>query len=211
MNATSRSQDVYLVGHSAGATHVASYAFVQSRHPSAGPGVSGIVLLSGRYRVDARPDDPRSKSVQAYSGTDAARYHERSPLTFVQDAPRVPMFIVIAEFDNPGLDTQGALLRRGVRSRAPGAVCARGPHVLSVCARPRPSRASVAISRRGRRSRRWLTAPRLDRSRNGLRHRAGDVVLYPQHAVPRPVVGFRPDHLAALGSNQPDRDPHRRA
>lgn len=101
---------IYLIGHSAGAAHVASYALMPSMHGKGGPGLAGIVLMSGRYRVEARADDPRARNVRAYFGADPARYAERSPLTYVPDAPRLPVHIVIAEYDNPGLDTQGALL-----------------------------------------------------------------------------------------------------
>lgn len=101
---------IFLVGHSAGATHVATYAFLRTLQPPEGPQIAGIVLLSGRYRIEARPDDPRARNVQAYFGTDTTQYPARSPLNYVAQAPPIPVFIVIAEYDNPGLDTQGALL-----------------------------------------------------------------------------------------------------
>ncbi len=103
-------QHIYLIGHSAGATHVATYAFMRSLHPPDGPGIAGIVLMSGRYQVNPRPEDPRFKSVQAYFGVDPSLYQARSAITYVRDAPVIPTFLVIAEYDNPGLDVQGALL-----------------------------------------------------------------------------------------------------
>ena len=42
-------QRIYLVGHSAGATHVATYAYLSSLQPVKGPGIAGMVLMSGRY------------------------------------------------------------------------------------------------------------------------------------------------------------------
>lgn len=101
---------IFLIGHSAGATHVATYAFLRDLQPAEGAQVAGIILLSGRYRIEARPDDPRARNVQAYFGTDPTQYGARSPLNFVAQAPPIPVFVVIAEYDNPGLDTQGALL-----------------------------------------------------------------------------------------------------
>jgi len=101
---------IYLIGHSAGATHVATYAFMKDLHGPDGHGVAGIVLMSGRYHFDPRPDDPNLKNFQAYFGTDRGQYPARSPINHVKAAPRIPTFIVISEYDNPDLDTQGALL-----------------------------------------------------------------------------------------------------
>lgn len=101
---------IYLIGHSAGATHVATYAFMKGLQPAGGPGIAGIVLMSGRYRFEPNPDDPNLKNFQAYFGTDASQYPARSPINHVREAPRLPVFIVICEYDNPDLDTQGAML-----------------------------------------------------------------------------------------------------
>lgn len=112
-NATAYGGDpnrIYLIGHSAGATHVASYAFIKSLQPAGGPGLAGIVLMSGRYHFDPNPDDPNLKNFQAYFGSDPAAYPKQSPINYVKDAPRIPTFLVVAEYDNPDLDTQGALL-----------------------------------------------------------------------------------------------------
>jgi len=101
---------IYLIGHSAGATHVATYAYLKELQPAQGPGLAGIVLISGRYHFDPHPSDPNLKNFQAYFGTDRAQYPARSPISHVKGAARLPTFIVIAEYDNPDLDTQGAML-----------------------------------------------------------------------------------------------------
>jgi acetyl esterase/lipase len=101
---------IYLVGHSAGATHVATYVYQKDLHPADGPGVSGIVLMSGRYHFDPKADDPNLRNFQAYFGTDAGRYPAQSPINHVKTAKPLPTFVVISEYDNPDLDTQGALL-----------------------------------------------------------------------------------------------------
>lgn len=61
---------IILIGHSAGATHVAGYAFDKSLQPPGGPGIAGAVLISGRYRVDYDPTDPNGRNMQAYFGDD---------------------------------------------------------------------------------------------------------------------------------------------
>jgi acetyl esterase/lipase len=103
-------QRIYLIGHSAGATHVATYAYIRALQPIEGPGLAGIVLMSGRYHVDPKPDDPSLKRVQAYFGSDTAQYAARSPINHIKNAAALPTFIVIAEYDSPDLDVQGALL-----------------------------------------------------------------------------------------------------
>lgn len=100
---------ILLIGHSAGATHVANYAFDRELHPATGPGVAGLVLMSGRYRLEYRANDPNARNMQAYFGTDPAQYPARSAITHIAGS-RVPVFIVVAEYDNPGLDVSGAEL-----------------------------------------------------------------------------------------------------
>jgi len=101
---------IILIGHSAGATHVAGYVFDTSLQPSAGPGIVGAVLISGRYRLDYNPADPNGRNMQAYFGEDSTQYAARSPIAHIRDGARVPMFLVVTEYDNPGLDVSGAEL-----------------------------------------------------------------------------------------------------
>lgn len=102
--------NIYLIGHSAGATHVASYVFDTSLQPVSGPGVAGIVLMSGRYRVAPKGDDPSFDNVRAYFGTDSDQYPQRSSINHIQGAEHIPTFVVIAEYDSPNLDVLGAEL-----------------------------------------------------------------------------------------------------
>jgi acetyl esterase/lipase len=108
---------IYLIGHSAGATAVATYAFFRSLQPPEGSGVSGVVLISGRYIIEAKPDDPSVNNMQAYFGTDVSKYPERSIINHLRDAPRIPVFIVVAEYDNLDRDVWGARLFSAISDR----------------------------------------------------------------------------------------------
>jgi acetyl esterase/lipase len=99
---------IYLMGQSAGSTHVATYVFDRSLQPSDGPGIEGAILISGRYKVEYDPADPNGGNMQAYFGTDSQAYRARSPITHIHENMRTPIFLVISEYDNPGLDVVGA-------------------------------------------------------------------------------------------------------
>jgi acetyl esterase/lipase len=110
-----------LVGHSAGATHVAGYAWDPHMPMRPDPAVKGLVLISGRPRADARADNPNAAGVRAYFGEDESLYEARSPVTYAA-ASQLPVFLAIAEYENPLLDVYGAeaLHRIAVaRGRAP--------------------------------------------------------------------------------------------
>jgi acetyl esterase/lipase len=98
---------IFLMGHSSGATHVATWAYMRELHGATGPGVAGVILSSGRLKADNRADDPNGKNVEAYFGTDTSLYAARSPVNYGAQSD-VPTFILIAEFDNPFLDVYSA-------------------------------------------------------------------------------------------------------
>jgi acetyl esterase/lipase len=111
---------IFAVGHSAGGTHVATYAY----DPAAGylgRNLKGIVLLSSRLRADVSPENPLAAGVRAYFGDDASKYEARSPLTHAA-ASALPVMIAVAEFENPLLDLYGLELAHHIavaRGRAP--------------------------------------------------------------------------------------------
>ena len=112
---------IFLIGHSAGGTHVAAYAYDPDVPARPSPVVKGIVLISGRLRVDVLPDNPNASAVRAYFGDDESQYEPRSPVTHAA-ASRLPVFIAIAEYENPYLDVYGAELCYRIaaaRGRAP--------------------------------------------------------------------------------------------
>jgi acetyl esterase/lipase len=100
---------LFLMGHSAGATHVATYAFDARFQPPEGHGLAGIVLVSGRYRLRWDPDDPSLDSIRDYFGRDPNLYESRSVVTHVPGSD-VEAMLVIAERDQTNLvETSGEL------------------------------------------------------------------------------------------------------
>lgn len=94
---------ILLIGHSAGGSHVASYLCDPQVRP-AQPEVAGAVLISARLRADVLPDNPNATGVVAYYGDDPIRYEADAPMAHAEALP-VPAMIVVAEFENPHLDT----------------------------------------------------------------------------------------------------------
>ena len=100
---------IFMMGHSAGATHVATYALDPRFQPADGHGLSGIVLVSGRYTIKWDPDDPSLDGIRLYFGSDPARYPSRSAITHAPGSD-VPVMLVVAEFDQRNLvETSGEL------------------------------------------------------------------------------------------------------
>jgi triacylglycerol lipase len=93
---------VFLMGTSAGATHVACYLAHAAFHGANGAGLAGAIMLSGVY--DLENTEPR-ESIRAYFGADRAAYAARSPLRGLVDAA-VPLMFVLAEFDPPEFERQ---------------------------------------------------------------------------------------------------------
>jgi hypothetical protein len=48
--------------------------------------------------------------MQAYFGDDPAQYNNRSSINHIRDGARVPVFLVITEYEQPGLDLVGGEL-----------------------------------------------------------------------------------------------------
>ena len=126
---------IVIIGHSAGGTHVASYAF----DPALGAdltGVRGLVLVSARLRADVHADNPNAGAVRAYFGADESLYDVRSPVTHAARS-QLPMLIAVAEYENPYLDVYGAeLLHRvgAARGRTPRFLQLPGHNHISIIA-----------------------------------------------------------------------------
>jgi len=126
---------VMLIGHSAGGTHVASYAFdpllgYLGRH------VNALVLLSARLMADALPENPNAQGVRAYFGDEPSRYAIRSPMAYAA-CNTIPVLIVNAQYENPLLDVYGlefAFRIADARRCAPHYISVRGHNHVSIVA-----------------------------------------------------------------------------
>lgn len=127
---------IFLAGHSAGAAHAGSYAYDRRLQPSTGPGIAGLVVLSGRVRAEMLPENPNARKVEAYYGPDPAVHAEASPVAHVS-ADSVPTMIAIAEYENPLLDVHCAELYHrlaAAKRRAPRFVWLAGHNHTSLIA-----------------------------------------------------------------------------
>jgi len=94
---------IVLVAHSAGAAHAGCYAYDRRFHPPDGPGIRGLVVLSGRVRAEVRPDNPNAGRVRAYYGDDPAALEDGSAVSHV-GPQSVPTMVAFGEFENPLID-----------------------------------------------------------------------------------------------------------
>jgi triacylglycerol lipase len=99
---------IYLMGHSAGASHVANYMSHSQFHSVAGPGVAGAIIVSAFYDFETLN---ANGTFFQYHGNDRAQYLERSPLLGLI-ASRVPMMFAVAQHDTPDFLQQAEVLRK---------------------------------------------------------------------------------------------------
>jgi acetyl esterase/lipase len=101
---------VVLMGHSAGAVHVATYVAHTEFHGPKGVGLSGAILLSGLYDLAAVP--PGGTEVK-YFGDDRSTYRERSSIAGLV-ATRLPLLVDSAELDPPIFQQQAQQLKEAL-------------------------------------------------------------------------------------------------
>jgi acetyl esterase/lipase len=111
-----RADRIFLMGHSAGGTHIASALFDPAIDRLQSSEVAGAILVSARLCADVLPDNPNAGGVRAYFGDDAALYEKRSPTTHAQSS-NVPVLVAVAQHENPHLDRYGEEFYR--RASAP--------------------------------------------------------------------------------------------
>ena len=111
---------IFLMGHSAGAVHVASYVSHPEFYKVAGGGLAGAIMLSGIYDLTAtQAGNPEI----AYFGADPARYAERSSLQGLLRS-NTPLMIAAAELDPPNFVKQFEILRDAACKRPSGCITA---------------------------------------------------------------------------------------
>jgi acetyl esterase/lipase len=88
---------VFLMGHSAGATHVASYVAFSQFHGPKGTGLAGAIMTPGIYDLTKAQI---SEGGRAYFGSNPAHHAERSALTGLL-ASATPLMLAAAELDPP--------------------------------------------------------------------------------------------------------------
>jgi acetyl esterase/lipase len=104
------SRRIFLMGHSAGGAHVASYAYDRGLQPEEGCGLAGLIIVSGRVRVENRTDNPNAKRVETYYGTtDPDELDRLSPVSHV-GPNSIPTFVAWGEYENPLIDVHCAEL-----------------------------------------------------------------------------------------------------
>ncbi len=96
---------VFLMGHSAGASHVASYV-AAPRFPPGAAHVAGVLLVSGFYELGSRDDE----AVRAYYGDDAGVRAGRWPSAGLERV-EAPILLAYAELDPPEFVEQALRLR----------------------------------------------------------------------------------------------------
>lgn len=90
---------LFVLGQSAGASHVASWLFDEASRQAPLGRLAGAMLMSGLYRVSA----PLAPHLQTYFGSDPREYEARSPFTHAGKLD-APLWLSVAELD-PGLFT----------------------------------------------------------------------------------------------------------
>jgi acetyl esterase len=129
-------EQIFLFGHSAGATHAALYAYDRRLWPADGHGVAGLITVSGRMRADNLAENPNARKVEAYFGADPGTLADGSPVNHVS-ATSVPTLVAVAEFENTLLDVYGMELAARlatIKRRAPPFVWLRGHNHASIVA-----------------------------------------------------------------------------
>ena len=97
---------IVVMGHSAGAVHVATFLARPDVQASTGPGVAGAVLVSGTY--DPATGQPNAYQL-AYYGLDQKRYRDFSMIPGLV-ATNVPLCIAVSEYDGVDFRRQAAML-----------------------------------------------------------------------------------------------------
>jgi acetyl esterase/lipase len=110
---------IYLMGHSAGAFHVANYVSHPEFYKVRNGGVKGAIMMSATYDLTA---SAIGEPERAYYGDDASRYASQSSLPGLLKT-EIPLMAVSSELDLPVFVKQLELLKEASCKRPSG--CAR--------------------------------------------------------------------------------------
>ena len=102
---------IFLMGHSAGAAHVASYSFIEDLQLDDGDdGVVGSILMSGTY------EKREGESVHPYYGDDISLWDERFPINHIEGR-QIPLFVINAQYDQTSMAQESISLIRAICDR----------------------------------------------------------------------------------------------
>jgi triacylglycerol lipase len=95
---------IFLMGNSAGGTHVATYVYDRDIQPADGPEIAGAIFLSGAMTLDK--SGRRAKVTEEYLGPDKTKWSALEPLGLARSyqGKTVPTLILTAEFDPQGIE-----------------------------------------------------------------------------------------------------------
>ena len=100
---------IFLMSHSAGSAHAGSYGYDPAFSPGGKPPLAGMIVVSGRVRIDNLAENPNARKVEQYYGTDASRFDSLSPVHHI-NKDSVATFVAWSEFENPLIDVYCAEL-----------------------------------------------------------------------------------------------------
>nr|WP_205960325.1 alpha/beta hydrolase [Ramlibacter henchirensis] len=98
---------IYLMGHSAGAAHVAHYVAHPRFHVQPEGGIAGAMIVSGLFAV---PAGLTNAPINAYFGNDGSQHAGQSALPGLAST-RVPLMFAFAELDPAEFPVQAKLLQ----------------------------------------------------------------------------------------------------
>ena len=99
---------IFLMGHSTGATHVASYLSHPDLWPPVGAGIAGAILVSGLYDLTA---SSLTENEKKYFGADASLYAEQSAIENLAQS-KIPLLIAVGGLDTARAEQQATMLNK---------------------------------------------------------------------------------------------------
>jgi triacylglycerol lipase len=101
---------IFLIGHSAGGTHLGTYMYDADVQSKDGPSVAGAIFLSGVPELDKA--GPRQTVTRAYYGDDESEWAALDSYNKLDGykGPKIPTFIITAELDPSALEMPGVRL-----------------------------------------------------------------------------------------------------